>query len=50
MIHHGFLAFQSGLDLKVDSMTYGRLRRYAISVSFGFSFNADLSATSDADF
>ena len=29
MIHNGFLAFQSGLDLNFDSMTYGLLRRHA---------------------
>ena len=29
MIHFSFLAFQSGLVLKVDSMTYGLLRLHA---------------------
>ena len=29
MIYLGFLAFQSGLDLNFDSMTYGLLRRHA---------------------
>ena len=29
MIYLGFLAFQSGLDLNFDSMTYGLLRSHA---------------------